>query len=1127
MEKQYKQNKQKLYTHINNLRRKTTTEPTRYKKKEVLELRTLFLANSDLMPGIQKGAQVWDSIKKIIKNNVPKNSDEDNENTILLDDGKELFPDHALFVKLQEVLHNLPMKEIKERKEVSHELRKDLETVFYEHLKYQTFLTSLVKSLSDSNTEAASRSNGAWLLSEIFCDSYSTDLYKNPAEISYLKLAKNIGQNLIDLRIRRYLNQASVNDVIHIQNYFKQLIAMKIFDSKDIIKNVTDSKEQKSMISHYIREMHYTEARLFEKKHLANLIRLFSLRLLQKLVEENRIEKNKGGNDDILVELFNQLKDAEDKNIKDFLRSFARKITYEFERGCVELIGNEMLTLLKHKKIIYSGSNTRGTGNKRTSLWVKFINENYIASMSADLPSIYFDDPALFAEREAGKIEIKEVNKENNKETILNILKQKQSTVNNNYYITGEMRDKANFEAAKINTRFSINIDFALPFFKTFFKILKEVQSSETYNLSALSKETLDNAFTLAGQIYELNLNELYRTAKTEKKKLLILNLLGYGFDFTNKTSLKEYIIDKFTLEWKDFSEYLLPHIYKIQSKKIILNETIYQFMVMLNFKYFHYNWFSDSRGRKQMLSLLTLQNTPLIRCLIGFYNAPKLEDKLYAELEKIRSKIYDPAWTPEMFVKARKDYKTYSWPLTPEEHVVEELDEKCDIKVAALTRLFEKKLKEYNPAGTIQKDDDFMTVLKKVPIGKAFLYFATLLDYNKFYLDPVECTFTHFLGFDASNSGLQMLAIVFKSYDLAKNCNLVLDTEYNQNDSYTQGSTTINAVTEQMLIYLKEINIYSKNIDKNNPEHVKMLKELLSPTDFYNKLKDPKNWNRPQNDDDINKKISLLRKYEHLKKCMSNDSIKELFTTRTMLKVLCMTYPYGVTRIGGERQMLAKFILESLKKGIWISNVELREIRKVIRIIYELFLCWFKKDFNLSAVLREGVEKFYKSGKKQGPLLLKFTSRFFTFRMDPVKSKYIRIQKNPIKTFKAKRLTLRKPTKHRDFQKLRRSLPANFIHFCDATIVSLFTELRVALHKEDPREFLLAYTNHDAFFTSPLDALNLRDYLAQCYRAFYDMNLIENFKRYPAFYNFLEEKFKNSAKLTRKQLCENENFVK
>lgn len=1181
-------------------------------KPEAAKLYDLFVLNNTKIAGITKGLDAWHIFIGNNQSFLEKNTTffVDKSNFIYTPSGKTLYLNNTGLQQVQQFLSNANRSEYKNRKTATPELKELVTKLLTEHLKTQTYLTSLMQMLGIISGN---------VISNMFCQSYSNCFYKDSENVLYLTLSKHIGlmvmhfvmakveQNMSALDLGSNLGNPRDDFFYH---FISGLFALDVFTPKMLISIFQDSKNIEKLISFVLKTFGLeTKKYNFAPTDLLKLVKMLCLIILVKFLNSLKSkEKNKNKDNinsdvektDIIITKLDILEktivnlllpeDNREFSLKRF--TLIRFLDSQIEKQAINL-GAEVLDLLRDK-IIYIGSQIRVGNNERTPYTVRLINETFLGQLPSELPCVYLENTQNIVSETAQPIIIP--NNELDGEIYLNIAKEKEKAIDN-YYISGDMHDDDIFRANQKTNKFSINASFCLVFFKQLFEIQEKIKDINI-NLSnleedikiPLSKQELTKALNFCGQLYEVNLNQLFHNAPNIILRNYILYLLKFALTFTEFESIvlgpkEEKVLQNYFKFFKNITD-------KIQSKRIIFNQIFYQITIMCNIKYFFFSWFSDSRGRKQMLSLLTLQNMPILRCFVEFSDVPTILE--YVEQITNNVKLNNNEYHELI------------------ESFIEEYKEVYLTKLAEIMPYDEKKT---------------YTLMHccELSIGKGFLFYVMLGDYLRLLENPHYCKLKHPLGYDATNSGLQMLAILFKNYTLAKNCNLVGESK----DVYNEAKAHIDTVFQAMVFNYKKIKntvadnkkdfikskaneIYYANDLKNSmlvsesmlekqqqarTENIikeqnkeKSIQKRIALYENWSMQKNKKtlekraqqrllkinpkpNWLSEQNNKDIlwlknkvekrkqkyklfeeqmknrahakiqkkqqklseNQEIkdyafydNLLSSYAILEKVMENPEIYNLLVSRAVCKSCSMTKPYGSTLIGARTQMLEKVTAMAIKKGIWLDKTLMSDLYKVSSLLHRTFTIWYNNNFKNAMALYEACKYFYT--KNNTPFIFKFSSKFFTFQMYPLNYEQTRVTIKPTNNARPIRTLMRIPKNGVDQQKLQQSTTANFIQFMDATVISLHN-LNVYTYNQSSKKIVYStFTNHDCFYVPSVFILQLRKDVSSCYKTLFKMDLLDNFKQHPQFYEFLLRHSKEpdeTPKLTEHNLCENPNFIK
>ena len=437
--------------------------------------------------------------------------------------------------------------------------------------------------------------------------------------------------------------------------------------------------------------------------------------------------------------------------------------------------------------------------------------------------------------------------------------------------------------------------------------------------------------------------------------------------------------------------------------------------------------------------------------------------------------------------------------------------------------------------------------LLKNVPLGDLFQYFALVQDFQGFLALPDTYQFQNFYSLDASSSGMQILAMLQKSLNLSSYCALTTPS----NDLYTAAAnyleTTSNNIqrivndcpSEQSELFLIKYNTWDEYHAillrlKEFPAWFgsftdQILKHVYLITAEQKKMLRP---NRYHSDFTLVKCVIILNTFFNYSRTFNvhYDTLKKIIFTRSYPKANIMTLPYGSTSLGRKRQLKQKFIDLCIKKGIFPTNALLKDVVRINKIIEKILFNWIEQIIPESLTLLQITRELC---SKRQFIAVKIFSPYFEYQYYPHTTVTMRIhfgrsvtaamqhskQKVP------EQLKFRKRINNTiDYQKIRLSFVANFVQFCDATIISIFFALLAKIGNYRIRVF----TIHDRFFIEPLFSMVLKPYVTDSYKQFYNLNLLETIFTEKAFAAFHAKLKKTSATvpLLEKDL-NNNDFIK
>jgi hypothetical protein len=1069
---------------------------------QYLDLRILLNKLGNSFTGLRKADDHWASIREIFLDKVntfPRSELEEDQNYIYDAGGNQVTVSKENWMQIQTLMSNLNLVDDNNNRRLAlHDnLKLKTNALFQSYLLNQTITTSLLKIIKGKTHI---------YLTEIFCEEYANCLYKNkcelPGEVYFIDICKRIGENLFSLvfdSITRQLPGNKYSDIKEFHSllpYFTTIIEQHFYlDNNFIDLDKVNPINRNRLITLFVQTFKFQDFRyLFAKKDLLifiGAVNLYVIQLLTKIIlQDVKNNFNKKAYNFLFSCFFKEEPFSENhKNLNQ--NTYYIAIRQQVHQKLTEFyltLGQEILNILEDKVISISSSMTHK--NIREPFTVRLIEESFISTLPCDLPNV-----VMGGEKLAYNLHHQEI-------TTMHISykRKHESKVNNNHYLSGNLRKPDILNQSAESNKFTINYAFTYEFFyllnetKEFFTVLKETEllsNNDSVDSVKLNFSlnyigvNLNSYLNFISELFDINFTELYLIDNVSLKSL-ILEIVDYALDFNNNK--------KFELDYTKYKDALTLyyHFYKkiinnIYSKKLTLNEIFYELSIMSNFGYFMYSWFTDGRGRLYTKSMLTLQNMPILRCLISFYKATNIEEYArYIYLDKNQQKL------PYAYIK--------------------------DDLINSVNAIYRKKLTEYSI--TNYKEVTFMAYCKQLPIGNRFLGYALLLDYLKFQQNPEKHRFSHSISWDATNSGLQMMAILFKSQNLAQYCNLVDGSK----DCYQVCEDTLKGQIASIRVFIKwllhKFNIKSVPTNINKIDFEDSLKSHLT-IEFLNTVKIPHADVFPKLS-----KVELILKYCLFYNTLQldiDDCVRNTIIKRKTLKLLCMTTPYGSTRVGTSNQILDIVEYTYLNKGMWLDAKVLSVVSASMNIIYDLFMHWFSKTLPEALILRNGTKE-YCNPKNQWEIF-KIESPYFNFDMYPIKNYETRYNIRAPRNSKSRRVVLRYPTNHLDWVKLQTSFPANIIHFMDANIISILAEKISKYNQSAPR--LHYYTNHDCFSVTPLHSIFIKQLLKESYTQLYQMDLLNNLKACLVFYQYIQNILEFQEKLNEEDLCKNLNFLK
>lgn len=606
------------------------------------------------------------------------------------------------------------------------------------------------------------------------------------------------------------------------------------------------------------------------------------------------------------------------------------------------------------------------------------------------------------------------------------------------------------------NTRFCINRSFCYEFFELLYECYTLARDDLTYN--TLSKS--DCHLRFLSEIFGVNFIALRKNTPST----YFLDILQYTLDFHGMIPFPDPEAN---------SKYSLSLHNTLKSKKISFVDLLISIIIMKQFEHFHYDWFADFRLRIYYFSSALNLMLPLSRSFLCFY-------------DKIPVNILDCRKLQDLLLSQVRSVSTTNSIL------FSDLD-----------------------------DLTLKNILIKYPykFSEAFTFYHSAHDYLNLHEKNLVFRFRCMINYDSSNSGAQMLGLVCRSKDIAKLCLLYKDN-FIKHDVYTdfmEYCSKITAKIKDMFIMLFErypfLDIFFKNLANNIlnnfasledfdgnispkiymknllhlyninfsglhtliPELSKLFSELylknfhfLLSKDLIKKL----NQILPHNQDFLH--FVTLTELFMFNYFLSMNIVKTIFE-RKFIKRIIMTSFYGASAPTRHKQLMSSFLDIAFLNGLNPTNTEYAIIH------------YFGKFIN----------KFSRKWRIDKPKLMLFynlvreSCTYRRFTSFTVSSPYATFTLRPVLTY-SKNITIKNKQfrfSYRlnnciNYNKLGTSFTANFIHFCDATVVTLF-------YKDALKTKVPGFTNHDRYFYHPAYGLQLYSRLKKNYLTLYSLNLL------------------------------------
>ena len=301
-----------------------------------------------------------------------------------------------------------------------------------------------------------------------------------------------------------------------------------------------------------------------------------------------------------------------------------------------------------------------------------------------------------------------------------------------------------------------------------------------------------------------------------------------------------------------NIKNFILKIFNKIKSYKLFIRSLIKECLLHASYRYFITESFLDTRGRCYLKGFyLNPQSYPLVKAFVKLYNPIDWED------EDVHAEMYEGIHRILKSDQARKvlsdqaylfdTYKETSRTLA-KEYLLGLLDLK-DMTIDAFDNTLEKIRNEEDLfKRSIELLNFLIPRVKKVK--KLYVVHSMILkDFHN------EGEFSNYYELDATASGLQMTAMLFKDRKLAEECNLVESANKSRQDIYKETSSFFNEKLNSLSLAFIEINSELKKYNVQEITEIirNLYKQIMSSFDigkgtiskdnkilvFYQKLKD------------------------------------------------------------------------------------------------------------------------------------------------------------------------------------------------------------------------------------------------------------------------------------------------
>lgn len=695
-----------------------------------------------------------------------------------------------------------------------------------------------------------------------------------------------------------------------------------------------------------------------------------------------------------------------------------------------------------------------------------------------------------------------------------------------------------------LNTKYSIN----KPFLYWFLNYIDPIINKNLQDIIKTDKtQNLTKIFSFLN-FYKINFSTLYqKTLGTATQDLteLLINYALY-FDSENEiilyTNLKTRIENIENLNIKtQYKNYLNM----IAGYKRNFIGTIKHALIYANFEYFIVPSYMDFRGRVYNKGVyLNIQSYVFISAFVCLYETPATNSK------EILKKVKTSFTNKEVLADFEKIEESFT-----EEYIDNEI--KNFYKLCIKDEYIEEFSHAYDNPKNNTGDFWFPFLSDKIKDAEKLINLVSYILLEK--RDKSKVHYSNAYSLDASNSGYQMMAILFRSKNIGELCNLDGTIKA---DIYaiviSQFKNLIEKGTQIINLFLKhaydsDIDSFCKIIKERHDDTkntqiqqfnftdktpMELLKYILTTPklnrlpDFFIMLNTIINDNNCQNVlRELSRALSsldwLLNKNNMYDEYLNNTS-KGLFIcyefikfqyyvslnpyitdhnilfNRKCVKSQIMTHIYGCTSISRKENWVNYFIEEAMRLGIVEFN--LYAIHPINNKLDNFFRMYVKN--NLSETLNLGeIAKFLCPRKTDGILIINDHLKILQAELSYT-SHYKRIHSRKVPGHSSFRISLQRPniifnTKAKtatikyDYKSMRSHFPPNFIHSMDASIVHDMRIKWFNLNKEmqDIPFIFTLYTNHDSFSVGRTLYVALPFLLRDCYISIYNYDYLNTLK--------------------------------
>lgn len=661
---------------------------------------------------------------------------------------------------------------------------------------------------------------------------------------------------------------------------------------------------------------------------------------------------------------------------------------------------------------------------------------------------------------------------------------------------------------------------------------------NKKYSSDDILSESLFDFLTLFG----FSFKDLYETAKVHREDTVILKLINFCLDFNVDIDkeMKNYII-KNVLQSPNRRNFYLNCYNKILNYKAYIKGLIRESILYSLFGFFLIDGFTDARGRYYLEGYyLNIQNFPICKAFVKFYNP----DPMFYRKDnfKIFKKEFVKIFTDKTVQEKIMQQPLYVYEIAHNKNVINYIFSFFNQDNKKLRDVFRQFLQEsmIDPIDPdvqqrlidairvlLKKKEEFYIVYSYI-LTESIIRGNTLSKFNKKYVKQYS-HYTNVYGLDATTSGLQMTAILFRSKNLAEISNLTGGTTYKKNDIYQQFATNFhNNLTKARTLIDKysvlcrslpqifsaisndgEIctlvietfkilgqtfrSLFPDNIEKTL-EEFREHKWLLSINDslMLDSIKTYTKYNWKVLDVQFSEIMLIFNSILLFTLELEQNPWKEASINRAAFKKAVLTFGYSSTPYG-RREGFVDYLLEVAHETHMLWDITRKDVFNFASILEQFF------DYTKDSLLGDCTKLLKISeilAKNSKPIRL--ITQHFNMTFAPYKTKKDIVNTLDVLTGKRKhQLTIRIDTGEIDTSKFSSTFGPNFVHAMDATIVHLFRSRVLQLSKLLAKHhfYINQFTNHDTFCLTAYPFLRLL--VRDCYIELYNMNFLQLLLQY------------------------------